>query len=205
MHIVSKNKGKRMKAWQLTTQMEENAPAVQEMLQNGRIEYLGDGRYAVWSQEAAKAGIGGEKAAAGDYVKVDGSGAPYPVSRQFFEENHRRIEGEENLYEQIPQPFRAWNAECGEWRGCKEVAFLVAHKGLVIDPSSTEHRYTAPLWGTIESADADAMILFYSVTYDENGEVTDADFNFVANEEFMRDYHVAAPHLTVPTDIYIDL
>jgi len=35
---------------------------------------------------------------------------------------------------------------------------------------------------------ADAVIVFYSITKDEDGTITDADFNFVARDEFDRTY-----------------
>jgi threonine dehydrogenase-like Zn-dependent dehydrogenase len=66
--------------------------------------------------------------------------------------------------------------------------FLQEHKELVIDPSSTEKRYSAPLWGTVLSAAADALIVFYSITRNSDGTITDADFNFISREEFDRTY-----------------
>lgn len=193
MYTVIKNVGKLISAWQLAAVPEENDPVIRNLIQEGRIRDLGNGNYEVMSQEVLLAAADcpdhqdetGEKASAGDYIKVDSSGNPYPNDRAFFEANHKRVVGQNDIYEQIPTPLRAWDEHCGD---CKEIRFLVEHKGLRIDASSRELRYKAPLWGTIEVAAADAMIVFYSITYDENGMVLDADYNFVAREEFDKSY-----------------
>ena len=38
------------------------------------------------------------------------------------------------------------------------------------------------------SAARDAVLIFYSITRDEQGDIVDADFNFVAREEFNQTY-----------------
>ena len=68
--------------------------------------------------------------------------------------------------------------------------FLVEKKELVIDKASSDRRYTAQLWGTTEAAAEDAMIVFYSISYDDAGNVTDCDWNFVGRGEFNRTYSV---------------
>ena len=68
--------------------------------------------------------------------------------------------------------------------------FLVEKKGLVIDKTSSDRRYTAQLWGTREVAAEDAMLIFYSISYDDAGNVTDCDWNFVERGEFYRTYSV---------------
>ena len=73
---------------------------------------------------------------------------------------------------------------------CPEVMVLVEKKGLVIDKESSDRRYTAQLWGTTEAVAEDAMIVFYSISYDEAGNVTDCDWNFVERGEFDRTYSV---------------
>lgn len=73
---------------------------------------------------------------------------------------------------------------------CPEVEFLTEKKGLVIDRASSDRRYTAELWGTTEIAAEDAMIMFYSISYDDTGNVTDAEYNFVERSEFDRTYSV---------------
>ena len=43
---------------------------------------------------------------------------------------------------------------------------------------------------TTEAAAEDAMIIFYSISYDDAGNVTDCDWNFVERGEFNRTYSV---------------
>lgn len=192
MYTVMVNHGKIIAAWQLTANPEDNAPVVKELMQAGRILFHpedenGEAFYEVLSREAVQAGQHGEVAFAGDYIKVDSEGYPYPNDMEFFVENHLQVAGQENVYEQIPVPLKAWDADCDM---CEEVQFLIDHKGLSIDETSTEQRYKAPLWGTTLAAAADAVLVFYSITYDEDGAVIGADYNFVASEEFDRKYHL---------------
>lgn len=182
MYKVIKNKGKIVDAYQLGS---DNA-VIKELMENGKICDLGDGRYEIHSQEAVNGAAGGEKAMAGDWIKVDSKGCPYPNDREYFEANHRHIEGD--TFEQLTKPLPAWDAKL---EMCPEVAFLVEKKGLIIDEASSDRRYTAQLWGTTEVAAEDAMIVFYSITYNENGNVIDADYNFVAGDEFKRTYKMS--------------
>lgn len=179
MYKVIKNKGKLLDAYQLGS---DNA-VIKELMENGKICDLGDGRYEIHSQEAVNGAAGGEKAMAGDWIKVDSKGYPYPNDREYFEANHRHIEGD--TFEQLPKPLSAWDAKL---EMCPEVAFLVEKKGLIIDETSSDRRYTAQLWGTTEVAAEDAMIVFYSISYDEAGNVTDCDCNFVERSEFDKTY-----------------
>ncbi|MDY5001849.1 MAG: hypothetical protein SO122_05250, partial [Eubacteriales bacterium] len=103
----------------------------------------------------------------------------------FFQKNHRHIEGDE--YEQIPKPLLAWSIDEPV---SKEVAFLILHKDLVLDLTSHDKFFTAPLWGTIESSPRDSVLVFYSVTRDDDGSIVDADFNFVARDVFEKTYSV---------------
>ena len=154
-------------------------------MEYGKICDLGDGRYEIHSQEAVNGAVGGEMATVGDWIKVDSKGCPYPNDRAYFEANHRHIDGD--TFEQLSKPLQAWDAKL---EMCPEVAFLVEKKGLIIDEASTDRRYTAQLWGTTEVAAEDAMIVFYSISYDEAGSVTDADWNFVERSEFDKTYSV---------------
>ena len=72
MYEVIKNKGKLVKAYQLGS---DNA-VIKELIQNGKICDLGDGRYEIYSQEAVNGAVGGEKAMAGDWIKLDSTGSP---------------------------------------------------------------------------------------------------------------------------------
>ena len=155
-----------------------------DLIACGKISDLGDGKYAIHSREALNGNVGGEVVKAGDWIKIDGIGCPYPNDKEYFETNHRHIKG--NTFEQIPKPLCAWDAEC---EMCPEVAFLVEKKGLEINESLFEQRYSAELWGTREVAVGDAVIVFYSISYDERG-VINAEFNFVARDEFERTYSI---------------
>ena len=70
-----------------------------------------------------------------------------------------------------------------------EIEFLIEHKGLIINPDDSENFFGAELWGAWLTAAEDAVLIFYSVSYDESDAVTDADFNFVARNEFNDTYH----------------
>lgn len=181
MYKVIKNKGKLVEAYQLGS----DHAVIKELIENGKICDLGDGRYEIHSQEAVNGAVGGEKAAAGDWIKLDSKGRPYPNDREYFEANHRHIEGD--TFEQLPKPLAAWDAKLER---CPEVEFLVEKKGLIIDETSADRRYTVQLWGTTEAAAEDAMIVFYSISYDESGTVTDCDWNFVERSEFDRTYSI---------------
>lgn len=73
---------------------------------------------------------------------------------------------------------------------CTEMRFLVEKKGLIIDETSKNRRYTAQLWGTTEVAAEDAVIVFYRISYDDAGNVTDCDWNFVERAEFDKTYSI---------------
>ena len=62
----------------------------------------------------------GETAHAGDYVKLDAFGRPYPNKAEFFEKNHRHIDGDQ--YEQFPKDREVWMM--GDAM-CPEVEFLI--------------------------------------------------------------------------------
>jgi hypothetical protein len=44
------------------------------------------------------------------------------------------------------------------------------------------------LFGTLESAARDAVIVFYAIRRDDAGRITDADFNLVDREAFEQTY-----------------
>ncbi len=176
LKLVKKKEGRKVTAYCLG---DEN-PKIESLIEEGKIERR-DGGWLIFSQEANE----GEWAGDGDFIKLDGSGYPYPNARAYFLDNHRHIGGDE--YEQLPKPLKAWDREEGM---CHEIEYLIAHKGLVINEGDEDNYFSAPLWGDILSARADCMIVFYSVTINEDGDVTDVDFNFVARDEFEKTYDV---------------
>lgn len=181
MYTVIKNKSKIVKAYQLG----KDNSVVQELVESGKILEIGNGKYEIYSQEAVSGSFGGEIAISGDWIKIDSKGYPYPNDREYFEANHRHIEGD--TYEQIPKPLQAWDEKL---EICPEIIFLVEKKGLIIDKASIGRRYTAELWGTTEVAAADAMIVFYNLSYDMAGNVIDCDWNFVEKSEFEKTYRI---------------
>lgn len=183
MKQVIKKSGKIVQAYRLG----DEGPVVQKLIEEGKIKKIGEDFYEVFSQETDVSGEDpkGEIAYACDYIKVDSSGFPYPNSEKFFKENHVHISGDD--YEQLPKPLYAWEASDGM---CKEIEFLMAQKGLVIDETSEEKYFTAPLWGTMLSAAKNAMIIFYELLWDRDGKVVEADFNFVARSEFEKTYNM---------------
>lgn len=180
MAMVIKNVGKEVQAWELG----KNSEMEQKLFTEGKIQ-LTNGRvtiYALFSQEAQSGE--GERARPGDFFKVDKAGYPYPNKREWFLQNHRHIEGD--TYEQLPKKLLAWESTEGI---TPEVQFLIDHKGLVLSPENPSQYFGAELWGAWLTAAADAVLIFYSVGYDDDGNVTDADFNFVARTEFEATYH----------------
>lgn len=177
MKTVKKKRGKTVKAYCLG----EKSPMIDELIKERLVKQADASHWRIFSREATD----GEEAETGDYIKLDSSGRPYPNSREFFLKNHRPLGGDE--YEQIPKPLMAW--DIGEPM-CREVEFLISHKGLSIDESSEDAYFSAPLWGDTLTAARDAVIVFYDIQYDDRQNVTDADFNFVARSEFDRIYDV---------------
>lgn len=177
MKLVRKKEGKSVRAYCLG----EGSGVLLELMAEGKIRRREDGKWLIFSQEANA----GEVAEDCDYIKIDNAGWPYPNRREYFLENHRHIGGDE--YEQLPVPLKAWDRNEPM---CPEIEYLLSNKGLVIDEGSEDRYYSAPLWGDILTARNDCMIVFYSVTIDEDGAVRDADFNFVARDEFDKTYDV---------------
>lgn len=177
MKRVRKKEGKVIQAYCLG---ESNA-MLDKLMENGLVRKADETHWRILSREADE----GEAARSGDYIKVDSSGAPYPNSREYFLKNHKPLGGDN--YEQIPQPLNAWWREEGM---CPEIQFLIDCKGLVINENNEEAYYSAPLWGDLLSAAKDAVIVFYSLEYDSEQKIADADFNFVARDEFDKTYDV---------------
>lgn len=181
MHVVKK-KGTIVSAYRLGA----NHPVLEELCREGKLLPRQDGTWEVFSREVLASGCGrGEIARNGDYIKLDSSGTPYPNPADFFARNHRHLEGDR--YEQLPRILAAWTVQEPM---CEEIRFLMEHKQLTISPDTPERYFTAPLWGTVESAARDAVILFYSITRNLDGSVRDADFNFVVRSEFDKTYDV---------------
>ena len=177
MRKAIKKRGILFSVWKLS----ENTAKERELIAEGRIKITEGGAYELFSQEAL--GENGQKAQTGDWFKVDSQGRPYPNDAAFFESHHRQVEGD--TYEQVPSPVDVWLAEDGM---CDEVRFLTEHRGLVLDEEHPAGYFRAPLWGTELTAAKDAALVFYSITRDGSGAITDADFSFVERSEFEKTY-----------------
>lgn len=177
MAKVIKNIGKEVKAYRLGAK----STMEQALIAEGKIRVHNNGSYELFSQESNDKG---EMAVAGDYFKVDNAGYPYPNRADWFEANHRHIDG--NRYEQMPKALDAWEATEPL---TEEVAFLLNEGKLKLHPEKPEEYFGATLWGAWLTAAADAILVFYGVTRNEDGTITDADFNFVARKEFESTYH----------------
>ena len=176
MANVIKNTGKMVQAWELGADSEMERKLIEE----GKIVREGD-EYELFSQES-KSGSG-ELARTGDFFKVDKAGFPYPNARDWFLENHCHVETD--TWEQLPKALLAWEAT---EEITPEVQFLIENKGLKLDADNPEQYFGAELWGAWLTAASDAVLIFYSVSYEE-GKVVDADFNFVARSEFEASYY----------------
>lgn len=176
MRKVKKSNGTIVIAYQLGA----NSDMEQKMIAEGKIKLKADGKYEIFSQEAVNGS--GEIAEAGDYFKVDGSGAPYPNNRKWFEENHQYVA--ENQYLQNPKILDAWVA--GDPIG-KEMEYLLQTGKLIIHENDPEKYFEAYLWGATLTAAKDAVVIFYSVERDGEA-ITDVSFNFVARREFEQTY-----------------
>lgn len=184
MYKVIKNKKKTVKAYCLGT----DHPVIAKLIEEGKIVPVDKETYEIFSLEVLNSGAKhGALAHAGDYVKIDSGGYPYHNTAQFFAENHIRIKGitDGDEYYQKNKPLAAW-----DWKEpmCREIEYLIKEKGLILDEEHPESYYTAPLFGTIEVQKNDAVLVFYSITYDENGEITDADYNLIDRLEFEKTY-----------------
>ena len=167
-----------LEAWRLgdDTAMERT------LLESGKLRKLPGGQYLVFSRETDSQG---QLAQAGDYIKVDAGGFPYPNRRTAFEASHTHLG--DCRYLQKVQPLLAWT--CREPLG-PEIRFLLESGRLRIDETDEDHYFRAFLWDAELFAARDAVVVFTQVVRDMTGAVTDARFHFLAREEFLRTYHI---------------
>lgn len=168
----------------------EKDPVLDELEEKGLIKKDGDDTWRIFSQEATD----GELAHNGDYIKIDSKSRPYPNSRVFFMENHRRLRENGNEYEQISKGRYVWSLSLGD-ELCPEIQFLLEHKGLTINEQDEKQYFRAQLWGDMQTTPKDSVIMLDEVKYgepDERGKrkVIDAVFWFVAFDEFQKTYRI---------------
>lgn len=163
----------------------EDNPLEAKLIREGRLRRLTDNAYEVFTRESGDKA--GERAAVGDFVKVDWGGWPYPVRAEDFLADHVLRDGG---YVQIPRPLKAWSAECPP---SEELRWALEHGRLTLDEKDPAHYFRAELWGTVLTAPRDAVLLLYRIERDAAGQITDMDFNFVVREEFAHSYRVLEP------------
>jgi len=179
---VKKKHGKIVQAYKLGEKHER----LEQLITEGKIIDLKNGSFEIFSQEAVKSESGhGQLAYVGDWIRLDGAGYPYPSKDEWFQDNMRYISGDD--YEQISKELMGWIADM---EMCPEIEFLIQEKGLKLDGSSFDKYYSAILWGNLEVADRNAVLVFYSLSYNNDGAVTEAEYNFVERKEFDRTYDV---------------
>ena len=167
----------RLQAWELGA----GSAMEQEMIRRGKIVAHPDGTYEIFSQEAT--GNCGQIAKAGDFFKVDETGFPYPNEREYFLQNHQPLEND--WYLQEIRPLKIWRKDDPE---CEEIRFLLDRKILFIHPENPQQYFSAFLWGTEETAPSDAVIVFFHVERNPEGNISDIEFNFVVRDYFDTHY-----------------
>lgn len=182
MFEIRKKQGKVVEAYRLGKKYD----ILRKLEEENKLIDLNDGRYEVFSQEAVNSESGhGQIAQKGDWIRLDSAGYPYPSKDEWFKVNMRHISGDK--YEQIPKVLKAWTAS---EKMCPEIEFLIKEKGLIINKADINKYYYAILWGNPEVAGKDDVIVFYNISYADNGAIIDAEYNFVKREEFDKTYNI---------------
>lgn len=169
----------RVRAWELGA----GSDMEKEMIRRGKIIAHADGTFEVFTQESTQGR--GQIARAGDFFKVDERDLPCPNEREFFLQNHQHLE--DDWYIQDAHPLKIWRL--GDPEG-EELRFLLDNGRLSIHPENREHCFSAHLWGTTETAAADAVLVFYRVQRNPEGTVIAVDFNFVDAGYFSSHYRI---------------
>lgn len=173
--LVQKS-ARKVRAWCLG----ENSAMERQLLADGKLRRESDGTYRVMSQENSTEG---QAVPAGDYIKVDSTGAPYPNSREFFLQNHTHIEGD--WYFQHSPVLKAW---CRREKMCPEVEWLIGSGRLRIDENDPERYFNAVLWSAELHAAKDAVIIFNHRETPED--LASIGFRFITREEFDLTYRI---------------
>ena len=162
----------------------KSSPLERELIARGQVIPLAEGGFRVRTRESGE--NEGELAAVGDFVKLDGGGYPYPVRRESFLRTHRRTE---EGFTAIPRLLEAWAV--GQPRP-EALDWLLEQGRLSLNEAEPQRYFSAELWGTRLCAPKDAVLVFYQIDRDGQGQISDADFNFVVREEFEAAYEILA-------------
>lgn len=174
----------------------EQSEGLDRLIKEGLVSQLDDGTFEVHTMETKDEK--GETAHAGDYVKLDAAGRPYPNKAEFFEKNHRHIDGDQ--YEQFPKDREVWMM--GDAM-CPEVEFLIEQGRLELHKEDPEHYFKGTGWGTKLTASSDAALVFYEIKRNAGGNIVDAEFNFVDREMFEKTYELIRDKEPVRYDAFI--
>ena len=174
----------RIQAWQLGAGSAKET----ELINCGKIMIREDGSYELLSREAT--GEKGQIAKPGDYFKVDSGGFPYPNDRDYFEKMHQHLQ--DDRYLQKTPVLPAWTAEEPQ---NEVIRFLLDHGLLRINEDDPEHYFSADLWGTVETAAKDAVIVIHDVDRNDENEIIHVTFNFVERDSFEKTYRVLPEQL----------
>ena len=161
----------------------EGSALERELFAGGLLTLDGEG-YRIRSREARE--NNGQLARRGDFVKVDAGGFPYPNVRAVFLRNHRQTP---NGWVQIPMPREAWAYGKPETEALR---WALANGGLTLHEDEPERYFRAVLWNTSLSAPRDAVLVFYRIDRDKDGQIRGMSYNFVVREEFDKSYQIVA-------------
>ncbi len=168
-------------------QLGASDPMEEQLTAAGILRPLPEGMWRIRTREAKEEG---ELAKTGDYIKFDRAGSPYPTQKDWFEANHTQLE--ENLYLQIAEPKIAWK---GTHPIIPEIQFLLDRNLLIWTPGDPDQTFRAQLWGTLQTAAADAVVVLDRVETDHLEKIQAVEFHFVANDEFQTTYDILQdPH-----------
>lgn len=174
----------------------EQSEGLDRLIKEGLVSQSDDGTFEVHTMETKDEK--GETANAGDYVKLDAFGRPYPNKAEFFEKNHRHIDGDQ--YEQFPKDREVWMM--GDAM-CPEVEFLIKQGRLELHKEDPEHYFKGTGWGTKLTASSDAALVFYEIKRNAGGNIVDAEFNFVDRDTFEETYELIKDKEPVRYDAFI--
>ncbi|MBR4914671.1 MAG: hypothetical protein IKZ42_05290 [Clostridiales bacterium] len=172
-------KNTKRQAWELG----KGSDMEKKLIETGKLVARDGGIYEVFTREATEGK--GQIANSGDFFKVDGEGYPSPCERSWFFANHKHVEGD--WYEQVAKPLKIWRKDDPE---TEEIKFLIDSGALNIHSEDLNKYYSAFLWGTMETAASDAVIVLYSVDKDDSGKIDAISFNFVEADYFKANYKI---------------
>ena len=178
--FIIKNKSEMVKACRLG-----GMPSEMELklMDEGKIK-LCNGRvsiYEVFSQKSKEGS--GERARAGDFVKIDKDGYPAVVRMEEFLNNHRKVK--DDIWEEIPEPILAWEKQD---KVIPEMQFLIDKKKLMFDATDPKKFFVVLVNQKRITASEDAILIFFNIKYNSDGAVVDTDIEFVEKEDFESNY-----------------